>query len=121
MQEDTVIVRGYTEFVRACDHADRETRKELRSTFREVGEVVRVEWAGDEQRFGAFTASGLRTIVRQRGVSVEQTRRKTTGLRPDFGRLQQSVGDQVFDGKEAEIEDAFEKAIDRVADHFERG
>lgn len=116
---NAVKVTGYREFLRACDHAGKETKKAVRSTLRQVGDVVRVDWAADEQRFGSFTATGLRTVVRQRGVSVEQTRRKTTGLRPDFGRTQQRLGDQVFDSKQREIEHDFEHAIDVIADHFD--
>ena len=117
-QPQTLRVSGYREALRAFDRVDKEAKKEVRNTFLQVGETVRAEWSQQEQRFGTFTASGLRTIVRQRGVSVEQTRRKTTGTRPDFGRTQQRVGDKVLDGKEQEIERDFEHALDVVADHF---
>lgn len=119
MASYTVRVNGYREFLRACDRAGKETKKEVRGTFREVGEVVRVPWARDLDRFGGKTARGLRTSVRQTGVSVRQSLRKTTGLRPDFGRLQQSLGDAVLEDREDEIGARFEDAIDRVADHFD--
>jgi hypothetical protein len=116
---DTVTVKGYREFLRACDRAGKETKKEIRGTFREVGEVVRVPWAHDLDRFGTKTARGLRVSVAQKGVSVRQSLRKTTGTRPDFGRIQQTFGDAVLASKQTEVEHAFEKAIDRVADHFD--
>lgn len=115
---ETVRVTGYREFVRACDHAGPDTKKQVRTALRQAGESVQGQWSADEERFGSRTATGLRTIVRTRGISVEQTRRKTTGTRPDFGRLQQRIGDAVFDSKQSEIERDFEHAIDQVADHF---
>lgn len=119
-QRETVRVHGYREFLRAADRAGKESKREVRAAFREVGDVVRVDWSRDEERFGSKTAQGLRTRVRQRGVSVEQSLRKTTGRRPDFGRLQQRIGEDVLAGKEREIDNRMEEAIDRVADHFER-
>ena len=66
------------------------------------------------------TAAGLRTRVRQRGVSVEQSLRKTTGLRPDYGRLQQGYGDQALEDKRGDVVEKYEDGMDRVVDHFSR-
>jgi len=92
----------------------------VRDTFRHVGDVVRVEWTREfSVRYDARSAAGYRTRVRQRGVQVEQSLRKTTGLRPDYGRLQQRVGEAVLDQKQGELARGFERALDTVADHFE--
>lgn len=120
MARETLRVKGLREFMRAASLADRESRKEVRSAFREVGEVVRDEWADRFERIDAGSAGGLRTRVRARGVSVEQSRRRTTGLRPDYGSLQMRYGLGALAAREDDVENVLEDAIDRVADHFDR-
>jgi len=119
--EQSIVVRGYRETVRAFNRTEKETRKMMRDTLRPVGEIVREEWS---QRFGQDidprSAAGLRTRVRQRGVSVEQSLRKTTGLRPDYGRLQQGYGDQALEDKRGDVVEKYEDGMDRVVDHFSR-
>jgi hypothetical protein len=116
---DTIQLEGYREFLRACDRGTKETKKEVRGTFREVGEIVRVDWATNLGRFGAKTSTGLRTRVRQRGVEVEQTRRKTTGQHPEFGRHQQRIGEAVLAVNADRVNSEMDQALDRVADHFD--
>jgi predicted Zn-dependent protease with MMP-like domain len=118
---ETVRVKGLREFVRACDHAGKETKREVRNTFREVGDIVKVEAAKRFESIDARSAAGFRTVVRQRGVSVEQRLRKTTGLRPDFGTLQMRVALlPALDFEEGNVERKLEHTIDEIADHFER-
>lgn len=120
MADETLKVRGFKEFVRACDHAGKETKKQVRGTFRKVGDIVKVEAAARFASYDARSAAGYRTVVRQRGVSVEQSLRKTTGKRPDFGALQMTKAlIPALDDKADEVEHAMEAAIDKVADHFE--
>lgn len=120
MAKTSVRVRGYKEFIRACDRADKETKKEVRSTFRKVGDVVREPWSEDLSRFGSpKTSKGLRNSVRTTGVSVRQSLRKVDGKHADFGRTQQRIGDKIAEQKEPQIEEEFDRAIDRVADHFD--
>lgn len=114
-----VAVKGYREFVRACDRAGAETRKEVRAAFREVGEGVREEWTRRFSRIDPRSAAGYRVSVRTTGVSVRQSLRKTTGLRPDYGELQQRYGLGVLRDQEPAIEGRLEHAIDKVADHFD--
>lgn len=118
MADGTLSVQGYREFLRACDRAGKETKREVRGTFRKVGDIVKADWATDFARYDAKSAAGYRTVVRQRGVSVEQSLRKTTGKRPDFGRLQQRHGDAALARKGDEVEHEMENALGRVADHF---
>lgn len=118
-----VRIKGLRETLRAADRAGKDTKREVNKTFRKVGEVIRVPWRGELERFGSKTAGGLRTRVRQRGVSVEQTRRKTSipaRRRPNFGPLQQDIGDQVADREEDRVEDEFDQALDRVAANFDK-
>jgi len=121
MPNGTLRVRGYKEFLRAVNHADKNLKREVRETFRQVGEVVRVEAAELFSRYDGRSAAGYRVRVRQRGVSVEQSMRKTTGQHPEYGSLQMRKALLPALGrKEPEVEAAFEKAVDKVADIFER-
>jgi len=116
---DALIVRGYREFLRATDQAEKKSKKFVRDNFREVGEVVREPAADQLGDLSEKSAAGLRTIVRRTGVSVEQTLRRTTGKRPDWGALQmRRILIPTVEDKEREIEDRLEKALDKIADHF---
>lgn len=84
----TVEEHGLTQFLKSASHADRATSRIIRGKFREAGDIVKRGAASRFQEYDARSAAGYRTVVRQRGVAVEQSLRKTTGLRPDFGRLQ---------------------------------
>lgn len=121
-RSSTYRVNGMREFLRATDRAGKETKKEVRAAFRKVGEVIRVEAARNFESIDPHSASGYRTRVRQRGVAVEQSLRRVTGLRPDYGALQmrEALLPAVED-KADEVVDEFNDAMDRVADHFERG
>lgn len=117
----TVRVKGLREFQRATKQAPKDTRKELREAFRTVGNVVKDEAAQLFESVDARSAAGYKTRVRQRGVAVEQSLRRTTGKRPDFGSLQMREALlPALDAKAEEVEDAMEEALDKVADHFVR-
>jgi hypothetical protein len=120
MAEDTLVVTGYKEFIRACDHAGKETKKQVRDTFRKVGDIVKVDAAAKFAAYDVRSAAGYRTVVRQRGVSVEQSLRRTTGLHPDYGALQMRKALlPALSEDEPRIEHEFELALDKVADHFD--
>jgi len=84
----TVAVRGYTELLRALRDADRNTRLEIRHALRDVGELVRSDAAVRFAPIDAGSAAGYKVRVRQRGVAVEQSLRRTTGKHPQYGALQ---------------------------------
>lgn len=93
----------------------------MRHAFKEVGDIVRSDAAQRFSQYDARTAAGFKVKVRQRGISVEQTIGKTTGLRPDFGRLQMRRGlVPALKDKEQETEAAFEAAMLHVKQVFER-
>lgn len=120
-QGETLRVKGYREFLRAADHAGKETKREVRNTFRAVGEIVRAAATQRFDKYDATTAAGYRVRVRQRGVAVDQSLRKTTGLRPDFGALQMRKAlVPALEEKETDVGAEMERAIDKVADHFDR-
>lgn len=116
---ETLIVSGYKPFLKACAHAEKDTRKFVREAFREVGEVVRVDAARRFAAVSSVSAAGYRVRVRQRGIAVEQSLRKTTGRRPDYGARQMTHALlPALEQNEGRVESEFEHAIDKVADRF---
>lgn len=112
-------VRGYTELLRAFDHTSKEMKKGLRDELRSAGRIVQTDATSRLARYGRGDAIKLRTVVRRRGVTVESARRKTTGLRPDFGSLQMRRGLlPAVESKQAEVERKIEQTLDRVAAGF---
>lgn len=119
-QRETLRVAGYREFLAAADRAGPDSKKQVRGAFRASGDLVRKDATDRFGRISAKTAAGFRTYVRARGVSVEQSLRRTTGKRPDFGRTQMSRGlEPALTENETEVLAGFEHAMDVVADHFE--
>ena len=106
--------------IKAARLAGKEANRETRAALKESGEIVREEWEILMRPIYEPSARTLRTRVRQRGVSVEQTRRKTTGQHPEFGALQMRRGVSALEDKEGEVVKSAEKAVDRIADHFDK-
>jgi hypothetical protein len=121
-QGSTLQIRGYREFLRACDRAEKESKRYVRGSFRDVGEIVRLDASRLLSPVSARSAAGYRTRVRQRGVAVEQSLRKTTGTRPDWGRFQMRRAlVPSMRTNEERVVGAMDAAIDKVCDHFEAG
>jgi hypothetical protein len=120
----TLQVTGYREFLRACDRGEKETKKYVRGSFREVGDIVRrdAEQLTGHRLRSPRSAAGYRTRVRARGVAVEQSLRRTTGRRPDWGATQmgESLVPALTDNEQRVIA-GMAQAIDTVCDHFESG
>jgi len=99
-----------------------EIRKDLREALRESGERVRKD---SETKTSGVLASpksgaGYRVVVRARGVNVEQSLRKTTGLRPDWGKAQmrRSLIPSLEENEQHIVGDAL-KATGQIEDFFE--
>lgn len=112
-------VKGYREFVRACSRAEKKTNRLVRRKLREAGEIVAVNWRARLSPIDSASAAGLRPRVRQRGVSVEQTRRTVTGRRPDYGALQMRRGVAALEDERENFERAMERALDEIADELD--
>lgn len=112
-------VEGYREFLRACDRAGKETKKYVRGSFREVGEIVRLDASSLLSPVSARSAAGYRTRVRATGVVVEQSLRKTTGQHPGWGsyQMRRALGPSLA-MNESRVVGAMGQAIDKVCDHF---
>lgn len=119
-QRQTLRVSGMEQFLRATDLADRDSKRFVRSAFREIGADVRNESQSRFMTYDARSAERYRVIVRRRGVSVEQVLRRTTGLRGDFGALQmkKALVPALVDHA-PELDRKTGEALDKVADHFE--
>jgi hypothetical protein len=115
-------VEGYREFMRATARADSELKRYVRGALKEVGEVVRREAAVRFAPIDLRSAAGYRTSVTQRGVAVYQSIPRTTGNRPDYGRLQmqRALLPAAYANTER-VEQKMEDAIDLVATHFNAG
>jgi hypothetical protein len=121
MAQETVAVRGYRELVKASYVADRALRKQMRDTFRAVGEPVRSEAAIRFAPVDARSAAGYRVRVRQTGVIVEQSLRRTTGKHPEYGKLQmrRALLPSLAHQEPATMR-RLEQAVDHVCDLWER-
>lgn len=121
------VVKGYNAYVRALAASDKGVRREVRTAFRGVGENIRRDW---EQTFSNYdgtqshtaSAKGVKVKVRKRGIAVEQTRPKTTGLHPEYAEAQVRHGrNPAIDGKEWRVEAAMDNALKQVERIFQRG
>ena len=113
-------VLGLSELIRDLNAIDRDLAADLRTRLRAVGELV----ARDvRQRVGRFsppsprTGAGVKVRVRSAGlVTVEQTKRKTTGKRPDWGVTQMKDAFlPAADANEETVVRGVDAAIERVA------
>jgi len=121
-QRETVVVRGYREMMQATLKADRMTRKEIRDTFRHVGDLVKSDAQARFASIDQKSAAGYRTRVRQRGVIVEQSLRRTTGKHsPQYGilQMQRALLPALADNQD-EVMREMEQAINTACDTWER-
>ena len=116
MAQAVWTTRGFTGLIRATRQMEPDTRKYVRQAFREVGEAVRQEAQALFSPIDPTTAAGFKVRVRQRGIAVEQSIRKTTGARPDYGALMMrkallpARADKLGDTQRA-MEEALEKVV----------
>lgn len=114
---EAVRVRGLRELQRDLRKANREVAKEVRDELRDAGEIVRAAAAGRFGRYDERSASGFRVAVRARGVAVEQKLRRSTGLRPDYGKLQMRRAlVPALDDKADEVERRLLDMLDNLID-----
>jgi hypothetical protein len=122
MPAGTLAVSGYRDLLRALKTADKETRLALRATLRHAGEATQASAVAKLSAVDSRSASGFKVRVRQRGVAVEQSLRRTTGKRPQFGALQMRRAlVPALDANEERTIREMEAALDRVCDRFNTG
>lgn len=122
MAARTVRVKGLRDLQRDFRRLSKDLSKEVRDGLREAADPVRQEatrrfTADITDAFSSVeSAVGYRVVVRQRGVAVEQSKRRTTGLRPDFGRLQMRKAlEPALDSKQDQVVKGVEKVLDKLA------
>ena len=121
-QGATLQVHGYTQLMQALAQSDKASRKAVRDELRSAADHVRVEATARFASTDARSAAGYRTRVRQRGVAVDQSLRKTTGKRPQFGALQMRRAlVPALDANEQRTVTEMEAALERVCDRFNHG
>ncbi len=113
-------MEGLRELQRALKNIESDLGKEIDKELREAAKIV-----SDEARslaashgFSSKSVTGLRPRVRGFGRAfAEQSRRKTTGKRGDFGVMQmQRVLLPALGRKQGEVVHALDKMLDRLGD-----
>lgn len=88
-------VEGYTELLVKLKALPAAQQKTLKVAYRKAGQAIADDGSRRIQALDPpsdKTAAGYRVYVRLRGLEVDQTLRKTTGLRPDWGKTQMRYG-----------------------------
>lgn len=127
----TIVVTGFKELVASTAYLIPSERAATREALESVGEIVRLGGARGlvqykEEKYGrpqdaVRSATGFKVRVRQRGVEVEQSLRKTTGLHPEWGAVQMRHGLlPALYRSELEITAEFDHALDKVVVAFNR-
>lgn len=108
--------------MRAYQQADKDSRKELRVALKHVGETVQRDAVRLMSPINSRTAAGYKIRVRQRGVAVEQSLRKTTGAHPEWGsyQMRHALLPALMVNAD-EVERRVEHALDVVANQFNHG
>jgi len=119
--QGSLRLNGYKEFLRAAAAAGKESKAEVRNALKAAADPVRADATRRFSPINEGSAAGYRVSVRQRGVAVDSSRRKTTGTRPDYGALQMRKA--LIPAATANrdlLRRQIELALDRIAIHFER-
>jgi hypothetical protein len=109
----TVRVHGLRELQSALKKADGGLDKMLKAELKKAGDLVKGDATGKGSRYSGI--GPYRTAVRSRGVAVEQSKGKVTGLRGDFGALQmRNVLEPSLQENEAEARRIVEHGLERL-------
>jgi hypothetical protein len=117
-----IRARGLKRFVQDLEDAEVDIRTEVNGSLRTLAERGQryVVQSASGFRLSQRTISGYKpraskSTSRRQWASVDQTRRKVTGLRPDYGRFQQErVMDPVAEKMEPEVARALEQTVDHT-------
>lgn len=111
MAAGTVRVRGLRELQRDFRRISKDLAKEVREGLKAAAEPVRQEAAELFNPVDAHSAAGYRVSVRQKVVTVQQSRRRTTGQHPEYGSLQMR---RALIPARSRREDEVVEAVDKV-------
>ena len=114
-----IKVEGLREFQRACNKSQKDVKKGLRTRLLKVGEVVARDAKPRFAPIDATAAGRFRPRVRTGMVAVEQPKRKTTGMHPEFGRMQLGIAlIPALEAKSGEVEREFNDMLDDLVHGF---
>ena len=95
-----VRISGLKELNRDLRAAKSDTLKELRDELKSVGGIVRDDAASRFSGYDMRSAAGFKVRSRGASILVQQSIRKTSGLRPDYGTLMMTRAPPACDGRE---------------------
>lgn len=114
----TVRVEGARQLERALRATDRDTLKALRRELREAGKIVATDARSRLAKIDSKSAMGIRPRTRS-GLTVyaEQTRRRVTGKRGDWGdKVMKRALLPAKASKRDEVKEAIDKALARATE-----
>ena len=120
MAKETVAVHGLKSLIRDFKTFDRPVNTAMRKSLRDVGDIVRHDVAGFFSAINSRTAAGFKTRVRQKGIAVEQSLRRTTGKHGAYGAMQMRYLIGAQRSKQDDMERELERAMDKISREFER-
>jgi hypothetical protein len=110
----SVRVRGLRETLRALDRVNKGVGKQVKDELKKAAEPVAKTAQSKISRYAGAKTSTIGPRASVRGVFVTQRARKVTGIRADFGRLQQGLLEESLQEHEGEIIHDVERAFDRL-------
>lgn len=115
MPVGSVKVEGLKELQRALRNYDKVLAKELRVELKKAAEIVAQEATARFSGINPMSAAGFRPRARGASAFVQQTRRRTTGLRGDYGALQMRIALlPALEAKEPAVVQQLEGMLDRL-------
>lgn len=118
MASSTIRVRGLRELQRDFKKMSGDLSKEVDRELKEAAGIVAEEARSLFSSYDSRSASGFRPRVKGFGRAfVEQSRRRTTGKRPDYGALQMRRALlPALGSKQAEVIERLDKMLGRLGD-----
>lgn len=115
MPDGTLKVEGLRDLQRALRSYDKSLASELTRRLKEAASIVRDDASARFSRINAASAAGFKPRARGGSAFVEQSQRRTTGTRPDFGSLQMKLALlPALESKSGEVEQSIEHMLDEI-------
>lgn len=119
MAARAVAVEGYRQLQRDFGRMSKDLRKDLRSQLKEIGGIVADDARQRAAAYSDRTARSIRPKVRTADLSVQDTARKVTGKRPDYGKLvMRRVLLPAREAKQRELMDGLETMLDKLGHRY---
>lgn len=113
-----VQISGLQEVVRGFSRVQRSTSREIQRELKKAAEPVVSSGREKISRYEGASTGTIRPRARGASVWVTQGARKVSGLRGDFGGLQQRRLDEALAENESGVEAGVEAALDRIVAIF---